>query len=426
MLKRRTHIIGAGIAGLSAALSATAQGEEAILYEAAPQAGGRCRTLYPPNGFNHDNGTHVLLSANHRALAFLKVIGARGRWIEPEPAGLPLYDATTGAIRRVGLSPWSWLRPSRRPKGLRLSDIGCLWRLAFPKEECSVASIVGERAIMESLISPLTLAVLNTPPADASVLRLSQALRRLLRPGGGKLLVARQGLTDDFIAPALHALSHRGVPVMTSQRLRKVIINSTRAIGLVLADRTVALGPEDRVILALPPYEVKHLLPMLPVPRIFEPILNVHYRVPGPPEPRFLGFTGTLAQWALARSTHVSVTVSAARALIDHDTSRLVEHIWREIAPALPHMGVDASLAHIPEARVVKEQRATIRQVAMALPQPPIRPLANLALAGDWLSSLPASIESAVIAGEEAVRALADSHAYSAARGPLQHSEDAA
>ncbi|MET0532010.1 MAG: NAD(P)-binding protein, partial [Microvirga sp.] len=82
MTTRRTHIVGAGIAGLSAALAVTADGGEAILYEAAPQPGGRCRTVHPAGGFVHDNGTHVLFTANVRALDLLKTVGARENWFE--------------------------------------------------------------------------------------------------------------------------------------------------------------------------------------------------------------------------------------------------------------------------------------------------------------------------------------------------------
>ncbi|KLK91970.1 hypothetical protein AA309_16180 [Microvirga vignae] len=91
-------------------------------------------------------------------------------------------------------------------------------------------------------------------------------------------------------------------------------------------------------------------------------------------------------------------------------------------------MGLDAETDRQPEARIVKEKRATIRQAAMPLPQPPLRPLANLALAGDWIGVLPATIESAVASGEEAVLAL--HHALGAgAHVSRQHSlrrEDAA
>jgi hypothetical protein len=60
----------------------------------------------------------------------------------------------------------------------------------------------------------------------------------------------------------------------------------------------------------------------------------------------------------------------------------------------------------MPEARIVKEKRATVRQAAGDAWTPPLRPLSNLALAGDWLTPLPATIESAVTAGERAVRLL--------------------
>ncbi len=408
MTSRRTHIVGAGIAGLSAALAVTADGGEAVLYEAAPQPGGRCRTLHPADGFTHDNGTHVLFTANAHALDLLKAVGARDRWIEPEPRGLPLYRGRTGEMRRVGLSPWSWLSPSRRPDGLTLADCARILRLVFTAKDCPVASIIGQRPIMESLIEPLTVAVLNTPASHASSQRLACALRQLMMPGAGRLLVARSGLSEDLIDPAIATLEARGASLLAGLRLRALLTGNERVIGLALTDRTVMLGRDDRVILALPPYEVQRLLPPLPVPTSFEPILNVHYRLKGPASPRFIGFTGMLAQWALIRPDHVSVTVSAADAAVDRSAADLASVIWREIVPALRSLGHDAEGDRQPESRVVKERRATIRQAAEALPQPPLRPLANLALAGDWLGSLPATIESAVMAGEHAVRLLRD------------------
>lgn len=407
MIARRTHIVGAGIAGLSAALAVTEEGGEAILYEAAPQAGGRCRTIMPAGGFAHDNGTHVLFTANRRALNLLRSVGARERWIEPERRGLPLYDARSEEMRRVGLSPLSWLLPSRRPRDLSMLDLARILRLVFPPRECAVASIIGQRPILESLIEPLTVAVLNTPVTEASAQRLAGALRQLLRPGASRLLVARHGLTEDLVRPALTTLERRGCAIYTSERLRALLVHGERAIGLALTDRTVALGPGDQVILALPPWEVERLLPGLPVPRQFEPILNIHYRVPGPEHPRFLGLTGSMAQWILARPDHVSVTVSAAGSVIDQEAGVLAERIWREIAPALRAIGLELAPDRRPEARIVKEKRATIRQSAvLPPPQPPLRPLANLALAGDWIGTLPATIESAVMAGEHAAALL--------------------
>lgn len=405
-MTKRTHIVGGGIAGLSAALAVTADGGEAVVYEAAPQPGGRCRTLQPADGFIHDNGTHVLFTANGRTLDLLKTVGARDRWFEPERRGLPLYDGRMGEMHYVGLSPWSWLFPSRRPHGLTLPDLARILRLVFAAKDSPVASIIGPRPIMDSLIEPLTVAVLNTPAAQASSQRLAYALRQLIRPGAGHLLVAKNGLSEDLIEPAVATLEARGASVLAGQRLHMLLTSHERVIGLALTDRTVMLGPGDRVILALPPYEVERLLPGLPVPTSFEPILNVHYRIPGLANPRFIGFTGMLAQWALIRPSHVSVTVSAADAVVNHNAPDVAARIWREIAPALRDLGLEASGDRQPENRVVKEKRATIRQAAEILPQPPLLPLANLALAGDWLGSRPATIESAVMAGEHAASLL--------------------
>src|SRR5690606_30231296 len=144
--------------------------------------------------------------------------------------------------------------------------------------------------IMDDLTGPLTVAVLNTPPEAASARRLALALRRLLWPRASRLPVAKSGLGEDHVEPAVEALQARRVPLLAGRRLRRLATDGERVIGLVLTDRTIALGPEDHVILALPPYEIERLLPALPVPRRFEAILNLHFRLPGLESPRFIGF----------------------------------------------------------------------------------------------------------------------------------------
>jgi NADPH-dependent 2,4-dienoyl-CoA reductase/sulfur reductase-like enzyme len=402
-MTRRVHVVGAGVAGLAAAVRAVAAGCDVHLHEGAPQAGGRCRTVTPPDGFAHDNGTHVLLAANRRALAFLEAVGARGDWVEPEPEGLPIFDARTGALHHVGLSPWSWLSPARRPPGLGAADLPRLLRLALPFPDRPIGAVVGDRPIRETLIEPLTVAVLNTPVDSASARRLGRALRRMIRPGSARLLVARHGLGPDLVEPALRLLRARGATVRTGARLREIATEGGRAVALRFADGTVALGDGDAVILALPPAEAKRLLPDLPVPERFEPIVNAHYRASLTDRPRFVGLLGTLSQWVLARPDHVSVTVSAAGAAAEENPDALAGRIWGEIAPALAAVGLSVEAGPMPEARVVKEKRATVRQGAGDSWTPPLRPLANLALAGDWLTPLPATIESAVISGERAV-----------------------
>ena len=400
------HVVGAGIAGLSAGLAATRQGESVVLYEAASQAGGRCRTLEGPGGITHDNGTHVLFTGNRAATALLTEIGARADWIEPEPDGCPVYDARSGRLTGLGLSPWSWFRQELRPDGFTAGDLTRLLRILLPLADVPVGALMRGSAIADTLVEPLTVAVLNTPMAVASSRRLGMALRRLAWPGAARLLVARRGLSADLVDPAVVLLRQRSASFHAGRRLRAITREGDHATGLVFGDRAVPLGPGDRVVLALPPWEIARLLPELSVPDAFEAILNVHFPIRGPDRPRFIGLRHCLAQWALVRDDHVSVTVSAARDAIDESSDVLLSRVWRDVAPALRALGVEACPNAPGGGRVVKEKRATIRQSAGPLHQPPLRPLANMALAGDWIGSLPATIESAVVSGERAIRTL--------------------
>src|SRR6185295_6086820 len=48
LMTRTVHVIGAGLAGLAAAVKLAARGEGVALHEAAGQAGGRCRSYHDP------------------------------------------------------------------------------------------------------------------------------------------------------------------------------------------------------------------------------------------------------------------------------------------------------------------------------------------------------------------------------------------
>src|SRR3546814_20530005 len=81
---RRAHVVGAGLAGLSAALRLAKAGWQVTLYEAAAQAGGRCRSYEDAKlERSIDNGNHILLAANTAALDFVREIGPADRLTRP-------------------------------------------------------------------------------------------------------------------------------------------------------------------------------------------------------------------------------------------------------------------------------------------------------------------------------------------------------
>ncbi|MFT8244811.1 FAD-dependent oxidoreductase [Roseomonas sp. BN140053] len=399
------HVVGAGVAGLAAALALARAGRSVTLHEASPEAGGRARAL--PDGT--DNGTHALVGANRAALRFLDRIGARDGWIEPEPAGLPVLDLADGSARRVALAPAGWRDPALRPAGLTPVGLLALLRLALPGRDRAVAEAMrAHPALLRGFVDPLVIAALNTPVGEASTRRLAAVLRRVALPGAARLLVARRGLGPDLVAPALAALQRAGARFAPGARLREIAVSEGRATALRFGPAEVALDPADAVLLATPPWESARLLPGLRVPDAHAPILNLHFarRAEGPV--RFLGVLGGLCQWVLVRPEGVAVTVSAADAEAQEDSATLAPRAWAEIRAAAAAFALPGPWPEEPPpCRAIKERRATPRHRPGPPLNPPMRPLGNLWLAGDWTDPvLPATIDAAVRSGEAAARRL--------------------
>ncbi|WP_424814308.1 hydroxysqualene dehydroxylase [Roseococcus sp. YIM B11640] len=401
-----THVVGAGMAGLAAAHALATRGRMVTLHESTPGAGGRARAL--PDGT--DNGTHALIGANTAALGFLDAIGARQFWMEPEPDGLPVLDLADHSARLVALSPFGWWRANRRPKGVSLGAVAALARMSLTGEDRTIAEAMRAHPdFLRGFVDPLVIAALNTPSSEASVLRLGQVLRRLGAPGATRLLVAERGLGPDLVEPALAALELAGAAFRPGHRLRAIAQENGRATALVFQDNETVLGPADRVVLALPPWEAQRLLPSLQVPEAHAPIVNLHFAHETPGPVRFLGLLGALCQWVLVRPGGVAVTVSAGDAEAEQDVDELAPRAWAEIREAARAFGVAGDWPEAPPpCRVVKERRATPRHRVGRVPTPPRLPLGNVALAGDYTwPELPATIEAAIRSGLAAAQAFA-------------------
>src|SRR5262249_45884668 len=124
---RTVHVIGAGLAGLAAALRLSATGEKVVVHEATAQAGGRCRSCYHPAvGMVIDNGNHLLLSGNHAALAFAREIGGEQGLRGPEETEFPFVDLASGLRWRLrpnaGRLGWWVLCRGRRAPGTSVLD----------------------------------------------------------------------------------------------------------------------------------------------------------------------------------------------------------------------------------------------------------------------------------------------------------------
>ena len=402
------HVVGAGIAGLSAAVRLVDAGREVIVHEAASFAGGRCRSYLDPTlGLVIDNGNHLLLSGNHEALDYLDRIGARGTLYDPGAAIFDFADLKSGERWRLDLSegcvPWWLFDRKKRVPGTALGEYLAPLGVFVKGSSATVGEAMRcEGPLYERLWRPLLTSALNTDPPESSAALTAALLRETLAAGGKAChpLFAGHGLANSFIDPALAFLVGRGCPVRFGDRLRAIRFEEKRAVALDFDRTQQELAADDSVVLSVPPWSAQDLLPGLTAPDEFRGILNVHFQIAPPRgQPAILGVVNAEIEWLFAFQDRLSVTISNADRLIDRPRDELAAEIWREAA-ALTGLAPD-----LPPWQIVKEKRATFAATpAQNARRPDSRTRwENLVLAGDWIQTgLPATIEGAVRSGYKA------------------------
>jgi hydroxysqualene dehydroxylase len=400
------HVVGAGLAGLSAAVELAAHNRRVQLYEAGRYAGGRCRSYLDAElGCRIDNGNHLLLAGNRAALRYLTRVGAMGTLDRYRDASFPFVDADTGerwVIRpNRGVLPWWISRARRRVPGTRTAEYLAVLGLRRAGPSTTVTDVLGrEFPLFRRLWEPLVVAALNTGADAASARLFWRILAETLGRGAAacRPLLPREGLSETFVDPALAWLRAQGAHLRFGARLRALHFDANRVSALVFDTGPIELGHGDSLILAVPAMVAARLAPTLRVPDQYSPIVNAHFRYTSPAEAApFIGVIGGAAQWIFRKGEVLSVTVSAADEIVDRPADELAELLWRDVAlahylPAQP----------IPPVRIVKERRATFLASPEQLSRRPGTKTqwVNLLLAGDYVDTgLPATIEGAVASG---------------------------
>ena len=407
-MQKIVHVIGAGISGLSAAVRLANANFKVHVHEATQQAGGRCRSYFDAaTNLTIDNGNHLLLSGNHHAVAYARSIGTEAGLVGPKRAQFPFVDLTTGQRWQLDLGDSRlplWVFDAAR----RVPDTGMLDYLALmPLIWASPERLVGDAIpckgrLYQRLVQPLLLAALNVDPPEGSAGLAGAVVRETLLAGGMacRPLIAREGLSAVLVEPAIKLLQGKGANIQFGHELRRLGQSASRVGELQFGEETIALGPEDAVVLAVPPQPAAALLPGLKTPSKFRAIVNAHFRLDPPKDmPPILGVVGGLVEWLFAFPQRLSVTISNADRLVDMPREELAQAIWRDIRNA---SGVQGEL---PPWQIVRERRATFEATPE---QNALRPgastaLKNLFLAGDWTDTgLPATIEGSVRSGNRA------------------------
>jgi hypothetical protein len=278
-------------------------------------------------------------------------------------------------------------------------------------------------------VEPLSLAALNTHSQAGLARMLGAVMRETLLRGGRACIpwFPRGGLSEALVDPAIEWLTERGSSVHLNQRVTGLLGTGGRVTRLETTQGPVEVGPDESVVLAVPPWIAGELFTGLVVPDQFESILNIHFKLAVEPEgpigeAGFAGIIDGVAEWLFIKDGHVSVTISAANGMIDDQPRAIANAVWPNVKAVLELPTVEDE--EMPPFRVVKEKRATfVANGAQDRLRPPAETaIANMVLAGDYTATgLPATIEGAIRSGETAAALILGRKTTRRSFGKRQH-----
>lgn len=419
-------VIGAGWAGLAAALRLQDRGVHPVVIEAARVPGGRARAIQS-NVLDSeiDNGQHILLGAYTETLTLMRRLGIHAQDAFYEQA---LHLESADSRFRLHAwplpAPWHQLGAILSARGLGLAErlhlirlLASLKRSGWRTPEGAtvsqwLAAHTTPAPLVERIWAPLCLATMNTPPKIADAQLFAHVLRDSLgaQAAASRILIPRGTL-------------HQLWPEQACARLPEVRLGQhVQAIQTDGSGYLIDGESFDGVIVATPPNASQRLLASLKLPSAqagwwaqwpdwrYEAIGTVSLRLAQPwrlahpmlmlweyPKRRQFG------QWLFdcsvfgrgTRQDTLHIVISQASRYAHLASSEVIagvtEQLREQVARPLPPIVAQT---------LVTEKRATFSAVP-GLQRPGNQtPWPNLMLAGDWTDTgYPAVLEGAVRSG---------------------------
>ncbi len=450
MTRPHVVIVGAGLAGLTAALEAVDHDLQVTLLEARPRFGGGTWS-FERKGLTFDNGQHVYLACCTSYRRYLERCGVT------KSAPLSRLSIPVLQPRQDGGEPTvSWIRRSGLPAPLHLARSLSSYRYLSLGERAKIgwaalalrrldlfdpalddetfASFLrrhgqSQRAI-DVLWDLIALPTINVRAEEASLLLAAKVFQTglLANSDAADIGWSRVPLTQLHVEPALGILERAGASIRDRAKVSSMVLDddARRVTGVVVDGETI---DADAVVIATNAESVTKILPAAAgtdregVDRLgSSPIIDVHlvydqkvmdYRVAaGIDTPVQFVFDATEASGLPASDGQcLAISVSGADEEHGERPEVLIDRYAREMERIFPR----ARRATLVDAVVSREHHATFRA---SVGSQKLRPgvataISNLVLAGTYTDTgWPATMEGAVRSGEQAIAQLMTNRAY--------------
>lgn len=428
---RHVAIIGAGWAGMAAAVELATNGVPVTVFEGATTLGGRARRVVF-NGEKLDNGLHILIGAYSETLRMIRLVRVPGEahgllrqplqlHVEPGfrlrawPLPAPLNVAAALIFAR-GLRATEKFAAVRFMRAMQSRHFRC-------EPGTTVSALLRQYrqpdALSDFLWKPLCISALNTAADDADAQVFLNVLRDgLAGPAGASdLLLPRTDFSALFPEPAAALVRRCGGEVRCGEMVTSLQI---RDGGFELT----ASGTQrfSHVIIAVAAHRLEQVA--APIPQLasqvdlvrrfeYQPIYSVFLQYP--PDvclpASMMGIRKGLVQWVFDRGKlsgqhgMMGVVISARGAHQDISRDELAQQVHQQLAKTF-------SFPEPQWSQVIGEKRATFSCVPGLQRPTNVTSLKRLFLAGDYTESpYPATLEAAVRSGVKCAKYILDEHA---------------
>ncbi|MGD1052310.1 MAG: hydroxysqualene dehydroxylase HpnE [Candidatus Dormibacteria bacterium] len=416
---RHVAVVGAGLAGLAAALSLEREGWRVTLVERSRLLGGKA-TSFQLGDVEMDSGQHAILGCYSSFLEFVEELGMRGDLrIQERFDVLMLTETGRARLRALRLpAPLHLALPFLRFRALglrsRLQVARALLAAKRPRSgeegETFAAWLrrhgqgqQAQRVFWEPFLVPALNAPFDRVSAAAGLMVVRTALL-------GNRDAARIGYVTVPLARFAERAAERCDEVLLRTPVTGLHVEGGELRGLLMGGAEIGV---DAAVLAVPPERLVRMtgVETLGVPDLetftTQPIVDVHLWYGAPhalDNLDFAAMTGSPVQWIFAKGPgYLCCSLSSADDLISLPEERLVALADSELRCRLPELSQATLLRGV----AVRDPEATFVP-APGLRRPgPATAIANAVLAGCWTDTgWPATMEGAVRSGRAAARTL--------------------